>query len=145
MGKIGINSCLLKPNNGNRVIGKGLYLDFSILDHSCAPNAVWYSKGKELVVRTIENVDDFSQLRISYLPNLFEKTESRREKLMQDYFFLCQCSRCQDQSSDLMKSSLNCSKCKQGIGVISTMDCTLYNDCRHLAAKSSTKPDIFWS
>ena len=108
MGKIGINSCLLKPNNGNRVIGKGLYLDFSILDHSCAPNAVWYSKGKELVVRTIENVDDFSQLRISYLPNLFEKTESRRQKLMQDYFFLCQCSRCQDQSSDLMKSSLNC-------------------------------------
>ena len=46
------------------------------MDHSCAPNAVWISKGKELVIRCIseEKIEKISDLRISYIPNLYEST-----------------------------------------------------------------------
>ena len=65
------------------------------MDHSCAPNAVWISKGKELVIRCIseEKIENISDLRISYIPNLYESTERRRDLLMEDYYFECQCSR----------------------------------------------------
>ena len=65
------------------------------MDHSCAPNAVWISKGKELIIKCIseENIENISDLRISYIPNLYESTERRRDLLMEDYYFECQCSR----------------------------------------------------
>ena len=86
------------------------------MDHSCAPNAVWISKGKELVIRCIseEKIENISDLRISYIPNLYESTERRRDLLMEDYYFECQCSRCLDEISDHWKTSLLCSKCLKG-------------------------------
>ena len=70
-------------------------LGASIMDHSCAPNAAWISKGKELIIKCIseENIENISDLRISYIPNLYESTERRRDLLMEDYYFECQCSR----------------------------------------------------
>ena len=46
------------------------------MDHSCAPNAVWISKGKELIIKCIseEKIENISDLRISYIPNLYEST-----------------------------------------------------------------------
>ena len=47
-------------------IGHGLYLGASILDHSCHPTAIWnFCKGTDLFVRTIEDVDDMDDLRVS--------------------------------------------------------------------------------
>ena len=93
-GKIMINSFFIVDEN-EKFIGKGLYLGASIMDHSCTPNAVWISKGKELIIRCIskEKIENISDLRISYIPNLYESTERRKELLMEDYYFLCQCSR----------------------------------------------------
>ena len=51
-------------------IAQGLYLEASAIDHSCVPNAVWSYQGKEMIIRTIDNVEDFSNLRISYLLKL---------------------------------------------------------------------------
>ena len=48
-------------------IGTGVYLDGSVLDHSCAPNAEWFNEGKKLCIRIIEDVGDFKDIRISYL------------------------------------------------------------------------------
>ena len=44
-GKILINAIALEhENNGSKIIfGSGLYLSASVLDHSCYPNAIWYS------------------------------------------------------------------------------------------------------
>ena len=74
-------------------IAQGLYLEASAIDHSCVPNAVWSYQGKEMIIRTINNVEDFSDLRISYLLKLYENTSRRRQKLLKEYYFLCNCSR----------------------------------------------------
>ena len=69
------------------IIGYGLYLGSSALDHSCAPNAHWHFRGKDMIIRTIANVNNFSDLRQSYLQNLAATTKKRREKLLQDHYF----------------------------------------------------------
>ena len=51
--------------------GPGLFLGISAIDHSCAPNAVYISHGKNLIVRTIaEKTEDFSDIRLSYYRDL---------------------------------------------------------------------------
>ena len=66
-----------------------------------------------MIIRTIENnVKHFNDLRFSYLPKLYERTMERRIRLMKSYYFLCDCSNCQDSNSDKMKSSLKCSECR---------------------------------
>ena len=109
-------------------IAQGLYLEASAIDHSCVPNAVWSYQGKEMIIRTIDNVEDFSDLRISYLLKLYENTSRRRQKLLKEYYFLCQCSRCLDFESDQLKSSVLCSKCLTGCVPIKTGLCV---DCNY--------------
>ena len=62
----------------------------------------------EKPLRTIDQVDDFSDLRISYIPKLFERTEERRQRLMKNYYFLCECPKCLDVIGDQVKSSIKC-------------------------------------
>lgn len=49
-------------------IGIGIYLGPSILDHSCAPNAVANFEGINIIIRTIEDIPclDWSQVIFSY-------------------------------------------------------------------------------
>ena len=70
-----------------------------------------------MVIRTIENVGDFSDIRHSYLKNLTASTRKRREKLLQDHYFFCECTGCMDTNSDNLKNSLKCSSCKGCIPV----------------------------
>ena len=80
-----------------------------------------------MVIRTIEEVNDFSELRHSYLKKLTASTQKRRDKLMQDHYFLCQCPKCQDVVADQMKSSLVCPSCK---GCVPTVNASCLN-CQH--------------
>ena len=114
-------------------IGYGLYLGTSVLDHSCAPNAHWHFRGKDMIIRSIEKVNDFSELRHSYLQNLTASTKIRREKLLQDHYFLCECSNCQDVTKDQMKSSLLCPNCNRGCSPLGTGKCI---DCHHVIDSS---------
>ena len=115
-------------------IGYGLYLGTSVLDHSCAPNAHWHFRGKDMIIRSIENVNNFSDLRHSYLQNLTATTKIRREKLLEDHYFLCQCSNCQDVIKDQMKSSLLCPNCNKGCSPLVTGKCI---DCHHVIDSSA--------
>ena len=116
-GKIIIN-CQDILNDEMIPIGLGLYLGPSAIDHSCAPNAVWIFNGREMIVRTIENVPNFSALRVTYLPKLYENTRKRQEILLRDYFFSCNCEVCQDEDSNQLKFSLICSQCKGCVPLI---------------------------
>ena len=80
------------------------------MDHSCQPNAVVIFKGKELIVRTIEDVENISDIRVSYT-NLLDNTEKRRQNLCEQYYFFCECPKCQDMEQDLTKSSMMCPDC----------------------------------
>ena len=111
-GKIIINAFDIVNDGLTEGIAQGLYLESSVFDHSCSPNAVWSYRGKEMYIRTVAKVEKFSDLRISYLLKLFDTTEKRRRNLQRHYYFFCQCSRCQDVESDRCKSSLKCKKCQ---------------------------------
>ena len=77
---------------------------------NCAPNASWINVGKEMVVRAIEDVENLSEIRISYF-DAYEKTQERRKVLKEKYFFDCKCVRCEDPNSDAKFSSLKCESC----------------------------------
>ena len=91
-------------------IAGGLYLGYSSLDHSCVPNALWFNIGKAVVVRIIEDVENFSAIRVSYF-EACEKTHERREYLRENYFFNCTCLKCENPDSDAKFSSLKCKSC----------------------------------
>ena len=58
----------------------------------------------------------------------FTCTERRRDLLMEDYYFECQCSRCLDEISDHWKTSLLCSKCLKGrVKIISEYVASFYS------------------
>ena len=100
-------------NHYHPPIAGGLYLGYSILDHSCSPNASWINVGKEMVVRAIEDVENLSEIRISYFDTraIGDKTHERRKYLRENYFFDCNCARCEDPNSDAKFASLKCKSC----------------------------------
>ena len=64
-----------------------------------------------MVIRAIEKINSFKDLRITYIPKLHESTSRRREILMKDYYFFCQCLKCQNMDLDAKKNSLLCPTC----------------------------------
>ena len=52
-GKIKINAAELK-------YASGLYLGYSAIDHSCAPNAAFFDNGTELTIRARDDIENFS-------------------------------------------------------------------------------------
>lgn len=70
-----------------------IFLIFSILDHSCQPNCVVSFSGPAVTVTTFTRIGSLGEARISYLdPKL--PTKTRQQKLLDNYYFLCGCSKC---------------------------------------------------
>jgi len=78
--------------------GWGLYLGPSILDHSCTPNAMVTFNGNILTVTAMKDLDNLNQVKISYTDSTASVKE-RREKLLTNYFFMCNCSKCRHGAS----------------------------------------------
>lgn len=99
-----------------QVIGSGLYLGASILDHSCDPNAVAVFEGTTLHIRTLVDVAqlDWDKVSISYIDGM-KLTQERQQELQETYYFLCQCRRCMDvEELDLMTSTV-CQECGETV------------------------------
>ncbi|XP_053988242.1 histone-lysine N-methyltransferase SMYD3-like isoform X1 [Hylaeus volcanicus] len=105
-GRICINSFSIFDQNMT-TIGVGIYLGPSIIDHSCAPNAVAIFEGTTVIIRTIEDLPclDWSQIRISYI-DILKTTKDRREVLQSSYYFWCTCKRC--EQPDVMAEAAKC-------------------------------------
>ena len=115
-------SCELEPH-----IGSALYLGASAIDHSCQPNALWINNGKELVLKTISEVEDFSDLRVPYIGthDLCNSSDHRQIELLENYWFECQCPRCESKEGDSKLKSYLCKNC-QGMVNSETKVCS---DC----------------
>ena len=95
-------------------IGDALYIGASAIDHACSPNAIFVTKnGKEISIRALEKVENFSEVRISYIKPS-DNTENRRNKLKLHYHFDCECRLCEDEEKDNCRSSMLCPKAKIG-------------------------------
>jgi len=110
-------------------VGIGLYLEASVLDHSCWPNATVVFDGKTADVRALEDISDFSQVRISYT-DVKALRSVRREELRSQYYFDCDCPECRMENSGsekrerLKQGSVRCPECGEDVAVDSGVpDC----------------------
>nr|XP_011419033.2 histone-lysine N-methyltransferase SMYD3 [Crassostrea gigas] len=90
-------------------IGVGIYLGPSLLDHRCTPNAVITFQGKSLHLRAVAQIADPtpSNVFISYIDQL-NSTAERRRMLMEQYYFKCDCSWCQDKDLEISMHAIKC-------------------------------------
>ncbi|XP_048006438.1 histone-lysine N-methyltransferase SMYD3 isoform X5 [Leguminivora glycinivorella] len=97
-GRMVINSFTILDTDMNS-IGTGVYLASSIVDHSCNPNAVATFDGKTINLRALTDLPclDWDQIRISYIDLMYTPYE-RQTDLLENYYFLCQCERCLDET-----------------------------------------------
>lgn len=73
----------------------GLMLDpkLSLINHSCAPNAVTVFDGPKLAVKVLSRINKGEEVLISYIDSS-SVFRLRQGELQDRYFFTCQCSRC---------------------------------------------------
>ncbi|XP_043508915.1 SET and MYND domain-containing protein 4-like isoform X1 [Frieseomelitta varia] len=75
--------------------GSGLYVAHSLYNHSCAPNTFRHFEGLTMITRALRPIYPGDQIFTSYGAAYAYMTKSeRREKIMQDYFFKCDCIAC---------------------------------------------------
>ena len=75
------------------VIGTGIYLGLSAVDHSCRPNVNVLFNGKTVELIALDDIQSpaFQFTRVNYNTKVLPR---RRKKLKDDYFFDCLCVDC---------------------------------------------------
>lgn len=84
-------------NSGTGTIGTGLYVAASIFDHSCSPNACHFFNGTKMQVKAIREFDTKDELPLVCYINPRLPKAQRVAKLSENYYFSCQCPRCNSQ------------------------------------------------
>ncbi|XP_055346640.1 uncharacterized protein LOC129594097 isoform X2 [Paramacrobiotus metropolitanus] len=109
-------------------LGLGLYLQPSIIDHSCQRNAVFYFDGTTIYIQALEDIPDISQVRISYT-ELFAPISARQSRFKNGYHFRCQCQLCSNtkQNAELYPVMCNINDCTASI----PLDDRLKEPCPH--------------
>ena len=70
--------------------GSGLYIEASVFDHDCVPNACASGDGLNLEIRALRNISPGEKITIDYLQDVLPR-EERQTMLQERYFFKCQC------------------------------------------------------
>ena len=128
-------------NAEQEALGVGVFLDASMINHSCRPNAVqsfWLSSGSSdrhhppmLQVTICRNVKVGEEVTISYC-DASAPRHDRLRGLKKNYNFLCDCALCQDIDRDDALIGLVCSatggcngKVRSFSSAVSSVDNTL--------------------
>uniref|UniRef100_A0A1A9WRS9 Protein-lysine N-trimethyltransferase SMYD5 n=1 Tax=Glossina brevipalpis TaxID=37001 RepID=A0A1A9WRS9_9MUSC len=84
--------------------GSGLYLLQSKINHSCLPNAVaTFPYSNDIVVlKALQTIQVGEEICISYLDGcqLDRSRHSRQKILKENYIFVCECYKCQQEAND---------------------------------------------
>ncbi|KAF8385791.1 hypothetical protein PRIPAC_74933 [Pristionchus pacificus] len=112
-------NCFGITEDDHTVVGEGVYLGLSALNHSCDPDAFVRFRGRKAVLRTANpEIKRFSnQITIPYT-NLDALTKERRTDLEKQYFFKCNCKVCTDPLRDGYARSLKCGECQMGVCIV---------------------------
>lgn len=91
-------------------VGKAIYADGSLFNHSCQPNIQAYFISRTLFLRSTEFVSALDPLELSYGPQLGELNFHERQKLLKErYSFKCQCRGCNELNlSDIIIDAFKC-------------------------------------
>lgn len=74
----------------------GLFVEASVIRHSCEPNAGYVSYGNQLQVRAMKTIKPNEEITISYID--FGHSKPIRQQLLNSYFIDCKCFKCQFNS-----------------------------------------------
>lgn len=80
------------------LLGWALHPQAVFFNHSCAPNIRKLRQGRDMVFMAEQDIQEGDELCISY-GSAAEPVESRRKRLLENYSFWCQCTRCIAESS----------------------------------------------
>lgn len=113
-GKVVINSFGIFGTQVD-VVGTGLYIGLSELNHSCDPDAYHVFDGATIVIRALKaGVTKYDgKLCIPYCP-LVQHGSVRRALLNERWFFNCDCVACTNKERDSVGYSLRCQYCDGG-------------------------------
>ena len=83
--------------------GSGLFVTQSLCNHSCDPNSESRFPNNNFVLNLVATRDiaKDEEILISYLDEcrLERSRHSRQKALMENYLFVCKCTKCLDESS----------------------------------------------
>lgn len=96
--KICINSFSIL-NLSLNAVGSALYIEASVFNHSCRPNATTVWNGLRLEVRAIKDIAAGKEITTNYV-DIKKSRTGRQTELREHYYFTCACHRCQDQHED---------------------------------------------
>ncbi|GLI63619.1 hypothetical protein VaNZ11_006634, partial [Volvox africanus] len=84
------------PPSGEEQVGHlGIFPSFSMLNHSCLPNAVNFVVGGRMLVVAARSIQKGSEVLINYLGRAsLRPLEERQAQLAEGYYFSCDCPRC---------------------------------------------------
>ena len=101
-------------------VANGLNLLSSVVQHSCYPNVMYNNVGRKLLVRSIGNIEKFSDVRVVYYNTVFGQPRSvRRAMLWKSHYFHCRCDECEmvnpgaREREAVRDRPFRCSACKK--------------------------------
>uniref|UniRef100_A0A8C7X9J4 [histone H3]-lysine(4) N-trimethyltransferase n=1 Tax=Oryzias sinensis TaxID=183150 RepID=A0A8C7X9J4_9TELE len=80
-------------------------VNVALMNHSCSPNVIVTYKGTVAEVRAVQEINPGDEIFNSYIDLLYP-TEDRKERLLDSYFFVCQCTECTIKSKDKAKMEI---------------------------------------
>lgn len=80
-------------DNSTSDIGSVIYLEPSLLNHSCAPNAFPVFNGTDIIIKSLRKIEPDEEVTISYCDTK-ATTKDRQEYMNSIYRFNCKCDGC---------------------------------------------------
>jgi len=96
-----------------KIKGAALYSIGCLIEHNCKENAHYEIEDDLLYIIAIEHIDANERLSINYIRPYLSKIQ-RSLFLKEQYGFDCQCSMCNNEARDLVRS-YKCKNCENGI------------------------------
>lgn len=95
---LGTGCPILESAEGRDLHGvAGLWPSYSLINHSCVPNAISYVVGRRMVVRAAKSISEGEEVTLSYLgPQGLRLLPYRQEELRR-FEFKCRCPRCSEE------------------------------------------------
>ncbi|XP_068135802.1 N-lysine methyltransferase SMYD2 [Hyperolius riggenbachi] len=86
-------------------LGSAIFPDVALMNHSCCPNVIVTYRGTTAEVRAVQEINPGDEVFTSYIDLLYP-TEDRRDRLLDSYFFNCDCRECATKEKDGAKLEL---------------------------------------
>ncbi|KAL5364486.1 hypothetical protein BJX96DRAFT_135820 [Aspergillus floccosus] len=94
--------CIKMADGSAPVLGTTLDLVASFMNHSCNPAAFVFFEGRQMRVRALRSLRAGEEITQTYV-DLSGSVFSRQATTKAEYFFQCNCVRCEDELADLQQ------------------------------------------